>query len=112
MKKVLAAVALVIAAPLTVYANEDRSNVRAVIKVAAADPQSMTTGVVKKLDLEQGKITINHGPIANLGMPAMTMVFRVADPALLATVKPDDKVNFVAGRVNGAFTVTSLVKVN
>ena len=112
VKQVLAVAILASLVPLTAHANEDRSNGGAITTGAVANGQSRTTGVVKKVDLEQSKITISHGPIANLGMPAMTMVFRVADPALLATVKPDDKVNFVAGRVNGAFTVTSLVKVN
>lgn len=33
-------------------------------------------GTVKKIDRAAGKITISHGPLENLGMPAMTMVFR------------------------------------
>ena len=112
MKQVFAVAMLAIIVPLTVYANEDRPKGGAVIKAAAADAQSMTTGVVKKVDLEQGKITISHGPIANFGMPAMTMVFRVADRALLTSVKSDDKIDFVADKVNGAFTVVSLVRTN
>lgn len=35
----------------------------------------LTEGVVKKVDKAQGKLTIKHGPLDNLGMPAMTMVF-------------------------------------
>jgi Cu/Ag efflux protein CusF len=34
-----------------------------------------------------GKITFKHGPIKNLDMPAMTMVFEVKAPAVLAKVK-------------------------
>ncbi len=41
-------------------------------------------------------------------MPAMTMVFRAADPAMLERVKPGDKVSFVAQKVDGAFTVTEI----
>lgn len=73
---------------------------------AAAAPQ--TEGEVRKVDKAQGKLTLRHGPIANLDMPAMTMVFRVADPALLDNLQPGDKVRFTADKVNGAITVTAL----
>lgn len=111
MKFALALVTFAVVAPLTVYATEDRANGGAVLG-AAAEVQSHSVGVVKKVDLEQSKITISHGPIANLGMPAMTMVFRVGTPSLLTRVKVDDKVSFVAEKVNGAFTVLSLVRTN
>lgn len=64
-----------------------------------------SSGEVKKVDKASGKITIKHGPLDNLGMPAMTMVFRVKDPAMLDQMKEGDKINFVAEKVNGAFTV-------
>lgn len=67
-----------------------------------------TDGEVKKVDAEQGKITLKHGPIDNLGMPGMTMVFR-ADAAVLAKVKPGDNVRFKADKVDGAIKVTELV---
>ncbi len=38
-------------------------------------------------------------------MPVMTMVFRVQDPAMLDQLKAGDKINFVADKVNGAYTV-------
>ena len=69
---------------------------------------SMATGEVRKVDKEQAKLTIRHGPLANLGMPAMTMVFRVKDPAMLNQVKEGDKVSFVAEKIDGAITVTEL----
>ena len=73
------------------------------------DAVEMTDGEVKKIDKEAGKITLRHGELKNLGMGAMTMVFRVKDPAMLTQVKTGDKVKFVAERVNGAFTVVQLV---
>lgn len=73
------------------------------------DAVEMTDGEVKKVDKEAGKITLRHGELKNLGMGAMTMVFRVKDPAMLTQVKAGDKVKFVAERVNGAFTVVQLV---
>ena len=74
----------------------------------AAAASGYTDGELKKIDAEQGKITLKHGPIDNLGMPGMTMVFR-ADVALLSNFKPGDLVKFKADRVDGAFKVTELV---
>ena len=65
----------------------------------------MVSGRVEKADAAAGKITIDHGPIPNLYMDAMTMVFRAGDPAMLKRVKPGDKVRFSADRVNGQITV-------
>jgi Cu(I)/Ag(I) efflux system protein CusF len=68
----------------------------------------MTEGEVRKVDKDAAKITLRHEALANLGMPAMTMVFRVADPKFLDTVKQGDKVRFVAEKVGGQFTVTKI----
>jgi Cu/Ag efflux protein CusF len=76
----------------------------------AAAPSSMTVGEVRKVDKKAGKITIRHEPLENLGMPAMTMVFRAADPKFLDQVKEGDKVSFVADKVNDQFTVTKIAK--
>lgn len=66
-----------------------------------------THGEIRKVDAAQGKLTIRHGDIKNLGMPGMTMIFKVANPQLL-NVKAGDKVKFVAEMVNGVLMVTSL----
>jgi Cu(I)/Ag(I) efflux system protein CusF len=65
-------------------------------------------GEVRKMNKEQGKMTLKHGPIANLEMPGMTMVFKVSDPKMLDSIKEGDKVKFAASKVNGAITVTSI----
>ena len=65
-------------------------------------------GEVRKVDKEQGKVTLKHGPIANLDMPGMTMVFKVTNPKLLESIKSGDKVKFAAENLNGALTVTSI----
>lgn len=65
-------------------------------------------GVVKKVNKAQGKLTISHGPLENLGMPAMTMIFRVQDDAMLDRVKPGDNIRFLADKVNGRLTVTRI----
>jgi len=67
----------------------------------------MTDGLVKKVDKSASKLTLSHGPLPN-GMPAMTMVFRVKDPAWLDQVKAGDKIRFMADQINGAMTVVHL----
>jgi Cu/Ag efflux protein CusF len=67
-----------------------------------------TKGVVKKVDMKAGKVTIIHEELANLEMPAMTMVFRTADEAMLGRMKEGDTIEFVADRVQGKLTVTEL----
>jgi Cu(I)/Ag(I) efflux system protein CusF len=67
-----------------------------------------TEGVIRKVNQEQGKLTIKHGPIANLDMPGMTMVFKVADPKALQTLKEGDKVKFFVDNVNGVLTVMTI----
>ena len=79
---------------------------------SASATGAMSTGEVKKVDPSTGKITIKHGPLVNLGMDAMTMVFRVKDPAMLDQVRAGDKINFVAEQPNGQLTVSRLEKLN
>ena len=69
---------------------------------------ALSEGEVRKVDKSAKKITIKHGPLANLDMPPMTMVFQVKDPAMLDKVKAGDKVKFQAEKVGGAFTVMSI----
>ena len=70
----------------------------------------MVAGTVEKVDTAGSKITIDHGPIPNLNMDAMTMVFRAQDAALLEGVKAGDKVQFQADRVNGQISVVKIQK--
>jgi Cu/Ag efflux protein CusF len=74
------------------------------VQAAAA----VTDGEVKKVDTKAQTITLAHGPIKNLDMPPMTMVFKVKSPALLAGVKVGDKVKFSAEMPNGVMTVVAL----
>ena len=73
----------------------------------AAHAQSVD-GEVKRIDPDSGKVTLKHGEIKNLDMPAMQMSFRLADPAWLKTLQVGDKVRFDAAKVNGQFTITAI----
>ena len=75
------------------------------VKAAAI---AWTDGEVKKIDRKAQTITLRHGLIKNLDMPAMTMVFKVKTPALLAKATVGDKVKFSAEMPDGVLTVTAL----
>jgi Cu/Ag efflux protein CusF len=74
----------------------------------AAQSEAMSEGEVRRIDAANGKITLRHGPIANLDMPPMTMVFRVQSPEMLSALKVGDKVKFRAEDRNGALIVTEI----
>jgi Cu/Ag efflux protein CusF len=110
MKKLflcLTAAILGYAAPLFAQSSTDHASHHPTIVAQAA---ALTDGEVRKVDKDAKKITLKHGPIQNLDMPAMTMVFQVKDPAMLDRVKAGDKVKFSAEKINGAYTVTRIEK--
>jgi Cu(I)/Ag(I) efflux system protein CusF len=107
--KLLMVLAIAVAMPMAAHAVEGANPA----KVSADSGQkgavgAMSEGEVKKIDKDSGKITIKHGPLVNLDMPGMTMVFRVKDIAMLDQVKAGDKVKFNAEKLNGALTVTAI----
>ncbi|HEX6298019.1 MAG TPA: copper-binding protein [Burkholderiales bacterium] len=71
-------------------------------------PAGLSEGEIRKVDKSAKKITIKHGPLANLDMPAMTMVFQVKDLAMLEQVKAGDKVKFQAEKIGASYTVTRI----
>ena len=72
---------------------------------AASAEMQMIDAQVKKVDKAAGKVTLSHGPLTNLNMPAMTMVLKVSNVAWLDQMKTGDKIRFIAENVNGAITV-------
>lgn len=73
-----------------------------------SEPAQKSSGEIVKVDKDAARVTIKHGPLLNLKMPGMTMAFKVKNTAMLEQVKAGDKVGFVAEKVNGAITVTTL----
>ena len=68
----------------------------------------LADGEVRKVDKDNKKLTLKHGPLKNLDMPGMTMVFQVSDDAMLEKVQPGDKVRFKAEKIDGKLTVTRI----
>lgn len=106
MKRTVATLVLTMTLGLPAWAEMGHSESMSHGKAAMGD--MMSEGTVKKVDKAQSKITIQHGPLANLDMPPMTMIFRVEDGAMLGQVKPGDRIRFMADKVNGRFTVTRM----
>lgn len=102
------ALALLVASTLPSLAQAaDSPGASAQAGAHAAD--DMSDGEVRKIDAAQGKLTLKHGEIKNLDMPAMTMVFNVKDKAMLAPLKTGDKVKFKVISDNGKLVVTQIV---
>ena len=78
---------------------------------AAVSDLALTAGEVRRLDGANKKVTLRHGPIVNLDMPGMTMVFQVADAQMLDNLSVGDKVRFAVEKKQGALVVTRLEKV-
>ncbi len=96
--------------PSGIAADNPRSD--AAPQAATASEAPWVEGVVRKVDKPGGKVTLAHGPLANLGMPAMTMAFRVKDAAWLDHMTDGHKIRFVANRLDGVFTVVRFEPVN
>ncbi|KAI3592056.1 hypothetical protein D9X30_2941 (plasmid) [Cupriavidus sp. U2] len=80
------------------------------MKPSAASQQAPhpVAAEVKNIDAKAGKVTLKHGPIENLGMPAMVMAFPVKDRASLKNFKDGDAVSVTFDKVNGAPTVVDM----
>src|SRR5262245_4210177 len=101
------AAALALPALAAVESNDHASH-HVAVGQQLAQAGALVDGEIRRVDKETKKLTIKHGPIPNIDMPAMTMVFQVKDPAMLDRVKAGDKVRFAADKVGGAYTVTRI----
>jgi len=77
---------------------------------ASTEANASTEATVKKVDKAGGKVTLAHGPLKNLGMPPMTMVFKVKDAKVLGTLKEGDKIRFVAEQAGNDYLATKIEK--
>ena len=66
-------------------------------------------GRIEEVDAAAGTLMLEHEPVASLAWPAMTMEFRLANPALLGTLKPGAAVDFdFVERAPGEWVITRL----
>lgn len=78
---------------------------------SAAKSLPPARGTVLEVDRQAGTVLVKHGPIASLGMDAMTMEFVVPDRRLLASLRPGDELRFQAAYRNGDYLLTQAQRV-
>jgi Cu(I)/Ag(I) efflux system protein CusF len=80
------------------------------IKTAQTLDNTDAKGTVIAIQLENGTIKIKHGEIKKLDMSAMTMTYKVANPALLQGLRVGDHVGFDVQEQGGDYVVTAIRK--
>jgi len=75
---------------------------------SATAVMKMSEGEVLKIDPAKGMVKLRHGPLENLGMPGMTMMFPVADKKALGALHEGDKVRFVADKRGDALVAVRI----
>jgi Cu/Ag efflux protein CusF len=80
----------------------------AVLGLASGALAATVDGDVQKVDAAAGKVTLKHGPVPELDMGDMTMVYTAKDPAMLKGLKAGDKVRFEPAEVDGKYVVTKI----
>jgi len=68
----------------------------------------LAEGTVKKIDAAGQRVMLAHGPIANLNMPPMTMMFKVKEAAMLKSLKDGDKVRFRVEDISGDYVIVRI----
>lgn len=106
MKNLIAITTLTVSALLGLVAN---SPLAATATANAAAEIHQTTGVVKDVDLEKGRVMLAHDEVPSLNWPGMTMAFTVQDDALLADLKSGQEVEFdFIEEKGGKFVITQI----
>lgn len=65
-------------------------------------------GMVKKVDINSGMVTLAHGPVKNLNWPPMTMGFKVKDKMLLDKLSIGQTVEFEFVQADGGYVITAV----
>ena len=78
------------------------------MKGAKSDKVHKATGTVTKIDQSKARVTVNHGPVASMNWPSMTMAFGVKDKAMLEQIKPGDKIEFSFVQSGRDHTITEI----
>ena len=77
-------------------------------KMAQMFDNTDAKGTIIAIQLESGTIKIKHGEIKKLDMSAMTMTYKVSNPALLQGLSAGDHVGFDVQEQGGDYVVTAI----
>ena len=113
MKTPVATLALVVMLALCAPAQAQSGAPRAGASAPTATRTTMplADGEVLEVDRKARTVLMKHGPIASLGMDAMTMEFVVRDDRLLSTLKPGDRLRFATVYEGGDYLLTHVERV-
>ncbi|MDN7178310.1 copper-binding protein [Caballeronia sp. SEWSISQ10-4 2] len=78
--------------------------------LAASSKAALTDAEIRKVDPASGMVTLKHGALENVGMPAMTMAFKARDAAMLKQAHQGDKVRVRVENVAGTMTIVTMEK--
>ena len=100
----------ILATPVLHAQDMHKEHAKAPAKAAdsKAAAKHSATGVVRKVDLARGTVTLAHDPVKSLGWPAMTMDFTVKDKAVAEKLKADRKVEFEFVQQGKDYVITSV----
>jgi len=84
------------------------SNRQQVGSYKTASVAHQAQGVLESIN-DDGTVSITHEPIKSLGWPGMTMDFALANPALVADIRPGSAIQFeIVERGEGEWVITQL----
>lgn len=72
----------------------------------------LADGEVREIRRDSGRISLSHGAVPSMGLPAMTMVYRARDPAMLDRLSVGDRVRFAAEKSGDALTLMRVEPAN
>jgi Cu/Ag efflux protein CusF len=76
---------------------------------AAAGATHNAAGKIESIDHASSTVKIAHGEVPSLKWPAMSMDFKVEDPAVLGTLKEGETVNFsFSEKSTGTYTISQI----
>lgn len=70
----------------------------------------LTDATVKRVDAASGMVMLQHGAMANIGMPAMTMAYKAKDTAMARSIQSGDKVHVRVENLGGTLTIVRMDK--
>lgn len=74
----------------------------------SVDANEWTKGEIRRIDIDNKKVTIKHEEIKNLDMPPMSMVFYVENAELLKGINPGDQIEFEADHRGSKYFVKQI----
>jgi Cu(I)/Ag(I) efflux system protein CusF len=104
-----AIITIALAIPAAAFAQADRMQEMGMGHPAKETKAAVhhATGVVKSVDVGNGTVTLEHGPVKTLNWPAMTMRFGVKDKRLLDKLRAGQRVEVEFQGQGGGYVITS-----